>query len=222
MNDMDVTLIKKNIRRIYEEHGLTQTELAGIIGVSQSRISNLLNLNNTKESFSLHHLYKISQTFHVSIDELVGMHDMNTQLSSMDVHQICTFLTGLIKNDYLSIQETVLEESNIYVSETDADGEDTGRYVGPVKRFNKYLTFYFSNYHQLRSPNKTADDLVREKELLEESGNDHAVNREINTFLSNYYELYKLYQERKLPLKTLNGLEATLLKDLQRSNRKQM
>ena len=71
MSELNFNLLKKNIKLLMDKHELTQSQFADIIGMTQPNLSKALSHNSSKE-FTLDQLYRISQYFKVSLDELTG------------------------------------------------------------------------------------------------------------------------------------------------------
>ena len=71
MPELNFELLQTNIRNLLKKHNITQVDLAGIAGMTQANVSKALNPKESKQ-FTLDQLYRISQHFGVSIDELVG------------------------------------------------------------------------------------------------------------------------------------------------------
>ncbi|MBE6144708.1 MAG: helix-turn-helix transcriptional regulator [Firmicutes bacterium] len=60
-------IVGKNIRRIRKEKGLTQVQLAELIGYDSGTISNIEN--NSYQTFSLEFIYVISKKLNVPMSE---------------------------------------------------------------------------------------------------------------------------------------------------------
>lgn len=60
-------VVGKNIRRIRKEKGLTQVQLAELIGYDSGTISNIEN--NSYQTFSLEFIYVISKKLNVPMSE---------------------------------------------------------------------------------------------------------------------------------------------------------
>lgn len=60
-------IVGKNIRRIRKEKGLTQFQLAELIGYNSGTISNIEN--NSYQTFSLEFIYVISKELNVPMSE---------------------------------------------------------------------------------------------------------------------------------------------------------
>ncbi len=62
-------IVGKNIRRIRKQKGLTQTELADLIGYNEGTISNIEN--SSYQTFSLEFVYIISKKLKVPMEEFI-------------------------------------------------------------------------------------------------------------------------------------------------------
>ena len=62
-------IVGKNIRRIRKEKGLTQVELADLIGYNEGTIANIEN--DSYQTFSLEFVYVISKKLNVPMSEFV-------------------------------------------------------------------------------------------------------------------------------------------------------
>ena len=78
-----------NLRKCMEEHGVTQAQLASILGVSRSAVG-FYTQGNTKPK--LEAAITIARYFNVSLDWLLGL--SKTKTSNPDVREVCDF-TGL-------------------------------------------------------------------------------------------------------------------------------
>lgn len=60
-------IVGKNIRRIRKEKGLTQVQLADLIGYNEGTIANIEN--SSYQTFSLEFVYVVAKTLNVPITE---------------------------------------------------------------------------------------------------------------------------------------------------------
>ena len=72
MTNYNINILKQNILKLMNEKGITQSALARGIGMQQSRISKILNLDNS-DCFTVQQLADISRFLHVSTDTLLGL-----------------------------------------------------------------------------------------------------------------------------------------------------
>ncbi len=75
-------MFAKRLKELRKERGLTQQELASILGVKQYIISNAENLNH-KVSYDL--LIKMADYFGVTVDYLIGRTDIRTTIDN-EIH----------------------------------------------------------------------------------------------------------------------------------------
>ena len=71
MPQLNIFILKGNVRRLLELSSMTQQQFADIVGMSQGNVSKALNPEN-KKCFTIDQIFIISQYFGVSIDQLVG------------------------------------------------------------------------------------------------------------------------------------------------------
>ena len=213
MNDINIDLIKKNVREIFENSKLKQSQFADVLETTQSNLSKLLSKNNST-CFTLNQLFKISQKFNISLDQLVGGIELSTNLSSSDnIRQLCALIAKLLREDYLSVHIASIEEDNAYREETDDVGDKIGMYYKTTET-NTYLTLFFSNYHKLVTHFDSQEDFEEEKAVLRDCGNDHEINRKINNFLSTYTQLYQLYSSGQLSADAFADMESALISNI--------
>ena len=62
----------RRVKELKEEHGVTQEELAFVLGISQQRVSKLLS---EKSQFYPEEIKKCANYFHVTSDYLLGLSD---------------------------------------------------------------------------------------------------------------------------------------------------
>lgn len=206
MDEINIKLIKENVKKLCEKNDIDQTTFAGIIDTSQSYLSKLLN-PNSKNCFNLNHLFKIVQKFNVSIDELAGLRNDDLHFTDNSTRQICKMLTQLIEVDYLTIREEVLEEDTAYVE------ADDGTYYS-TRKPHRYFTLYFSNYRKLNTHFRSDEDYEEEQYNLKYYGNDHEINQKINNFLSTYTELCRLYQAGNLTAKAFHDATTAIISNI--------
>lgn len=72
MFDFDKVLFGQRLRQIREEQGKTRKEIAELLGVSKTQIS---DMENGKSGTSLDRLYFLCQYYQVSSDYLLGLTD---------------------------------------------------------------------------------------------------------------------------------------------------
>lgn len=72
MTNYNINILKQNILKLMNEKGITQSALAKGIGMQQSRISKILNPDNS-DCFTVQQLADIARFLHVSTDTLLGL-----------------------------------------------------------------------------------------------------------------------------------------------------
>ena len=118
MSEMNKELLKANIRKLLEERGVTQAELAEITGMSQPNVSKALNPKD-KKCFTVDQLFAIAQHYGVSIDELVGNKAPNEFATSP--RAALAFITKLLCESKLR-HTTVEVEEWVYEYEYTSSG----------------------------------------------------------------------------------------------------
>ena len=71
----------KNLKKLREEKGISQKQLADVVSVSQQSINKYENHNVQPD---LQTLIRFADFFHVSVDYLIGYSDIPARLDSMD------------------------------------------------------------------------------------------------------------------------------------------
>lgn len=191
MSELNFGLLQENIRALLKKHDLTQSELASIAQMSQGNLSKALNPDEKKQ-FTLEQLYRISQHFGVSIDELVG----NKAASEVKTgpRAALEFITKLLC-------ESKLRHTTVEVEEWIYDYEDCG---GPhqecrsSKKTIKYPAFYFASYQRF-------EDFIRANVSDEDihydfmSGGNDSRFQCLNAILDSFLQMIKLYRETDIP-----------------------
>ena len=107
MAELDHNILRKNISSLMESNNLTQEELGNIAGMTQSSVSKVLSGTSY---FSLDQVFRISQHFHIPIDQLVGNKvgfDASYSPSSVLKHIIKLLTAGKMRTIQVTIPETV-------------------------------------------------------------------------------------------------------------------
>lgn len=71
--EYDLDKMKKNIRDLMTDSHMTQEQLERKTGISQSRISKVLNSKKNSDAFTIQQLVSIAQVFGVSTDQILGL-----------------------------------------------------------------------------------------------------------------------------------------------------
>lgn len=191
MSDLNFELLQENIRVLLKKHNLTQSELAAIVSMSQGNLSKALNPDEKKQ-LTLEQLFRISQHFGVSIDELVGNRAANEVETGP--RAALTFITKLLCESKLRHTTVQAEEWVYECNYTD----DNYREFKCKKKTIEYPAFYFADYQRF-------EDFARKDILLEDiecdfcqCGNDTEFQR-VNEILKNFLPMVKLYRETEIP-----------------------
>lgn len=212
MQNLDKDILIQNIKQLMKEHDVTQPMLADDLHIGQPSISKCLN---GKQSISIDLIFSISQYFNVSIDSLcstpVTQSDKADDRRSRVLRRASTFndtcdaLATLFKFHMLDIKEfdhieTIYEEEKYY--------EDGHLYTQFVKKkgvagtditSNKYNAIFYPNYYEISTKFDSNEDYTDYMSELSCSGNALPENIQINKFLSQLTDLYKIYKNGSLP-----------------------
>ena len=189
MPDFNNDILIKNIKLQMQKHNETQSQLAEIIGMTQSNFSKAINGVESKR-FSIEQLYGISQHYGVGIDALLG----NKADDNLTLVSISSFLRKLIENSIADLVE--LEYTDIkYKSEY--DGYTDQFYVNSYADKNTYTAIVFPNTKfEPKYLSKSEADKLKQK--YAKNGNRDYRNECINEFLKKYTQLYRLYRRGDL------------------------
>ena len=182
-------ILIKNIKLQMQKHNETQSQLAEVIGMTQSNFSKAINGVESKR-FSIEQLYGISQHYGVGIDALLG----NKADDNLTLVSISSFLRKLIENSIADLVE--LEYTDIkYKSEY--DGYTDQFYVNSYADKNTYTAIVFPNTKfEPKYLSKSEADKLKQK--YAKNGNRDYRNECINEFLKKYTQLYRLYRRGDL------------------------
>lgn len=191
MSELNFGLLQENIRALLKKHDLTQSELASIAGMSQGNLSKALNPEEKKQ-FTLEQLYRISQHFGISIDELIG--NKAAESSATSPNAILKFIAKLLCDVKVRATEVTCEEW-VYEQFYNDHGFPDCR---PEKRNVKYPAFYFPDYYQI---DDFAFDEHSEEELHYEycSGGNSTNLQGLNQVLKKLIPIIRLYREKEIP-----------------------
>jgi len=192
MSELNFELLQENIRALLKKHDLTQSALAEIAGMTQANVSKALNPNESKQ-FTLDQLFRISQHFGVSIDELVGNRAANEVETGP--RAALAFITKLLC-------ESKLRYTTVNVDEWVYEYEYTGSNYPECRSKQKtieYPAFYFASYRHI-------EDYARREDFSDEDihydflsgGNDSKFLR-VNQILKDFLPMVNLYRETQIP-----------------------
>lgn len=192
MSNLNFYMLRLNIRNLLKKHDITQAKLAAIAGMTQSNVSKALSEKDPKE-FTLEQVYRISQHFGVSIDELVG----NTAANKAETSPRATlaFFTKLLCDSKLRYTTVKISE---WVYEYDYNPIGYPECVGKEKDV-EYFAFYFPKYQHLedyaRNPLVTDEDIHDEFRSV---GNGTKL-KHLNELLTKFLPMVDLYRETEIP-----------------------
>ena len=187
MPDFNNDILIKNIKLQMQKHNETQSQLAEVIGMTQSNFSKAINGVESKR-FSIEQLYGISQHYGVGIDQLMN----NASSFTLGTVDICKFIKALIENSEAVFVDCELSETVYYNSKNRPSYLMPGTSSQKVKHEYKGLVF---NIYQEDFSNCMNDQETQDKISLYESlGNDSYKAKAINEFINGYIEIYRLYK----------------------------
>lgn len=191
MSEMNFELLQENIRGLLSKNGLTQNALAEIAGMSQSNVSKALSPKEPKQ-FTLEQVYRISQHFGISIDELVG--NKAAELTETGPRASLEFITKLLCKSKLRHTTVKVME---WVYEYEYTGSDYPECRGKEKEI-EYPAFYFASYEH---PEDYARSNISDEDVYYEfmsAGNDTRFLH-LNEVLEKFLPVVKLYRETDIP-----------------------
>lgn len=192
MSELNFTMLRMNIRNLLKKHGITQVKLASIANMTQSNVSKALSDKDPKE-FTLDQLYRISQHFGISLDELVGNTAANKAETSP--RAALAFFTKLLCDSKLRYTTIKVPE---WVYEYEYNSFGYQECMGREKEI-EYHAFYFPKYQHLedyaRSPLATDEDIHDE---FRNVGNSTRL-QQLNEILTKFLPMVDLYRETEIP-----------------------
>lgn len=191
MSELNFELLQENIRALLKKHDLTQSALAEIAGMTQANVSKALNPNESKQ-FTLDQLFRISQHFGVSIDELTG----NTVPSEITTgpRAVLSFFVKLLCEGKVRVENVNVEELIYDPFKNEHGGLDCRR----VEKTIEYPALYLPDYYRV------SDFAFCEPEYEELDaeycwcGNGSRYTQ-VNEILKNLIPMIKLYREKQIP-----------------------
>lgn len=191
MSELNFELLQENIRALLKKHDLTQSALAEIAGMTQANVSKALNPNESKQ-FTLDQLFRISQHFGVSIDELTD----NTVPSEITTgpRAVLSFFVKLLCEGKVRVENVNVEELIYDPFKNEHGGLDCRR----VDKTIEYPALYLPDYYRV------SDFAFCEPEYEELDmeycwcGNGSRY-MQVNEILKNLIPMIKLYREKQIP-----------------------
>lgn len=191
MSELNFELLQKNIRSLLKKHGITQSDLATIAGMTQANVSKALNPNEKKQ-FTIDQVFRIAQHFGVSIDELVGNNAANEV--GTGPRAALAFVTKLLCESKLRATTVNVDE---WVYEYEYTGSDYPECRGKEKTI-EYPAFYFASYQHREDYARTN---ISDEDLHYDflSGGNNSKFQCVNEVLRNFLPMVKLYRETEIP-----------------------
>lgn len=191
MSELNFELLQANIRNLLKKHDLTQANLAEIAGMTQANVSKALNPKESKQ-FTLDQMYRISQHFGVSIDELVG--NTAAEKAETSPRASLAFIAKLLCDSKLRYTTISVPE---WVYEFEYTGSGYHECRGKQKDI-EYPAFYFASYQHLEDyARSTVSDEDIHYEFMS-AGNETRFSH-LNAVLKKFLPMVKLYRETEIP-----------------------
>lgn len=186
MPELNKDLLKENIRKLLDDKGVTQAELAEITGMSQPNVSKALNPKD-KKCFTVDQLFAIAQHFGVSLDELTG--NKVAEQASTSPRAVFAFITALYKHRLIRFKE-ITDQETVYEEQYNSHGYPEYR---RVEKELKYLSFFFPNYMDPWEYSVSDDDYFTTDAEFSICGNDSKFIN-LNLFLKDFLPIIKLHR----------------------------
>ena len=92
--EYDISNLKKNIKKLMEKKHITQTSLSNMVGMDQSRISEILS-EKSSACFTVPQLASIARALNVSTDAILGLDEPKDPEHELCMSDICSKLFEL-------------------------------------------------------------------------------------------------------------------------------
>jgi len=190
MSELNFELLQENIRNLMKKQEITQAQLAEIAGMTQANVSKALNPKETKQ-FNLDQLYRISQHFAVSIDELVG----NTAVAKAETSPRAAFalITKLLCESKMRYTTVTVPEWVYEYEEDFGYPECRGK-----QKDIEYPAFYFASYQH---PEDYAKSDISDEDLHYEfmSVGNSSRFQLVNELMGRFLPVVKSFRETEFP-----------------------
>lgn len=190
MSHFHPDILKRNIKDLMSNNGITQQQLAEILCMSQSNISKALN-ENEKKSFTLEQVYNIATHFNISIDALCG--NSMPELVNTGPRAIASFISHALEQGDAKYTAIEIEEN---VFEIDYNARPYPDCVNKRKMV-KYPAFYFPDYFDPFEGAKSDEEYQERYSEVRVTGND-TKNILVNEFFRKYIPICNLYRKKEL------------------------
>lgn len=190
MQKFDALILKRNINTLMQDKGITQQQLATVIGMSQSNVSKALS-ERDKKCFTVEQIFSIAEFFGISIDQLVGFE--TAKKIAHGPRAVGAFIAELIADGTAKCADVVVNEE-VFQIVYNSHGYPEGKHE---KRSNTYPALYFPNYWD---PTELAHDEEELRELFSEAeqcGNDTRYVA-LNTFIRKYLDILRVYNQKQI------------------------
>lgn len=191
MSKFNQDILKRNIRELLKNKGMTQQQLADAIGMSQSNVSKALS-DADKKCFTVEQIYSIADHFGVSIDWILGYE--TAERIATGPRAVGAFLAVLLSAKDAKCTSVKIHDT-VYAIEYDPQTGYPDYNV--FEQDNPYLAIYFPNYWNPDDYAKTDKEF---EELYNEArgcGND-TKNIPLNQFLQKYISILKVFQDKQI------------------------
>lgn len=193
MSFYDPDILIQNINQLMKNNGMTQEQLAEVLGMSQPNVSKALSLKD-KKSFTLDQVVGIAKHFGTSIDKLVG--NSSEQTVKTGPRGIAAFLSGVIESHDAKYTTVEIEEEvyEIHEHHNVFNGPELKSEV--VQKKISYPAIYFPDYWEVPFPKNNYDEAAME--LLSEAqqiGNESRM-MPVNDFLRKFIQIYEIYERK--------------------------
>lgn len=191
MSKFNQDILKRNIKELLKNKGMTQQQLANTIGMSQSNVSKALN-EGDKKCFTVEQIYSIADHFGVSINWMLGYE--TAERITTGPRAIGAFLAELLSAKDAKCAPVKIHDT---VYAIDYDPRNGYPDYKVLEQDNTYLAIYFPNYWDPRESAKTEEEFAELYSEATQCGNDTR-NIPLNIFLQKYVSILKVFQDKQI------------------------
>lgn len=180
--EYDLDKMKKNIRDLMTDNHMTQEKLESKTGISQSRISKVLNRKKNSDAFTIQQLVSIAQVFGVSTDQILGLSiptkgEKETEITLFDI---------LIK--LFEVDELTAFEIKEYILPDDLKEQDN------TKKQTKHQPYILFKNNQINK-------ILSEWKEIKSLGSNSEMTKQTITNLQNLWKENILGKAKECPKK---------------------